>query len=47
MTLVDENELIYEQEKRRRIFKFLIKLIAVLVIICIVLVICRNVVKNK
>ncbi|MBR2744212.1 MAG: WG repeat-containing protein [Clostridia bacterium] len=47
MTLVDENELIYEQEKRRKIFSFLIKAIVILVVICIVLVICRNVVKAK
>lgn len=47
MTLIDENELVYEQEKRRKLFKILIRLIIVLIILCLILIIYRNIVKNK
>lgn len=46
MTLIDENDVIYEQKKKRKLIKVLTIAIVVLVIFCVVLLVFRGVSRN-
>ena len=47
MTLIDENELMYEQERKRKIFKIIIRAIVILLILCVILLVYRSIRKNR